>query len=363
MNWIQQKAIHENSEFTAAYEYYKAGKYKEAGEICAQVLRGDSDDVTTSYLLGLLYAQAGKISEAASIISGVQYQDPKFRECESKERLFRHLGDPSCVPVWESALAQYVQLQEADSIIISYPKCGRTWLRSLLGHYLLGEKEGNPLNVQSISKGMIECPNIVFTHDDEPHKKPFTMIERDKSLYSGSSVLFLARDPRDIVVSNYFDYTKRGGGELANDPEFSGTLSEFIRHDIGGINSIVCFLNAWALQKSMPNRFSMVCYEDLKENTARTLQKILRFIQFPKYSHSRIKLSVKKSDFKSMQIMEEENKFGDQRLSPGSHNDRESFKVRRGVVGGYLDYLNTDDINYLNQYIKQYLHPIFKKYH
>jgi hypothetical protein len=35
------------------------------------------------------------------------------------------------------------------------------------------------------------------------------------------------------------------------------------------------------------------------------------------------------------------------RLRPGDASDPESFKVRRGVVGGYRDYLSPSDLAYI----------------
>jgi Sulfotransferase domain len=58
-------------------------------------------------------------------------------------------------------------------------------------------------------------------------------LETDKSRYRGTKVLYLIRDPRDVVVSCFFQATRRK-------KLFRGTLSEFIRSDNYGIRKIVC---------------------------------------------------------------------------------------------------------------------------
>ena len=47
------------------------------------------------------------------------------------------------------------------------------------------------------------------------------------------------------------------------------------------------------------------------------------------------------------------------RLRPGDKTDAESFKTRRGVVGGYTDYLGDTEIEFLNQYIAKNLYRDF----
>ncbi len=66
------------------------------------------------------------------------------------------------------------------------------------------------------------------------------------------------RDPRDVVVSNYFQFVKRGDGERIGDA-FAGSLSEFLHHDRGSLKSIVTFYNVWARNRAVPKAF-MSCH-------------------------------------------------------------------------------------------------------
>ena len=50
-----------------------------------------------------------------------------------------------------------------------------------------------------------------------------------------------------------------------------------------------------------------------------------------------------------MKKMEASRQYDPQLLQPGDVSDPESYKVRKGKVGGYADYLPSDDIEYATQ--------------
>jgi len=60
-----------------------------------------------------------------------------------------------------------------------------------------------------------------------------------------------------------------------------------------------------------------------------------------------------------MMRMERENSLNSGRLRPVDIDDAESYKVRKGKVGGYVDYLSDEDIGYLNQKTKTILPDYF----
>jgi len=76
-----------------------------------------------------------------------------------------------------------------------------------------------PLEVYRISENAPELSTLFFSHDDNPHWKPFATINADKTIYKGKKVVFLIRDPRDVLVSCFFQYTLRGDHKIANDPD------------------------------------------------------------------------------------------------------------------------------------------------
>jgi len=55
------------------------------------------------------------------------------------------------------------------------------------------------------------------------------------------------------------------------------------------------------------------------------------------------------SRFGNMRKMETSLEYDQQLLQPGNVNDPESYKVRRGKIGGYVDYLDPSDVEYADQ--------------
>jgi hypothetical protein len=54
-----------------------------------------------------------------------------------------------------------------------------------------------------------------------------------------------------------------------------------------------------------------------------------------------------------MKKMEEMRHFLNKKLQPGDSEDEDSFKVRRGVVGGYREDLSLEDCQYINDVIQE----------
>jgi len=64
------------------------------------------------------------------------------------------------------------------------------------------------------------------------------------------------------------------------------------------------------------------------------------------------------SRFENMQKLEAAGAFDSKILHPGDVRDPESFKVRRGKVGGYREYLSFEDQKYAASALAQ-LDPLF----
>ena len=63
-----------------------------------------------------------------------------------------------------------------------------------------------------------------------------------------------------------------------------------------------------------------------------------------------------------MRRLEEAGTLRNNRLRPTIAGDPEAFKVRRGIVGGYRDYLSADDIGYAENHIARELDPFYTWY-
>jgi len=164
------------------------------------------------------------------------------------------------------------------------------------------------------------------------------------------------------MVSYYFQYTKREDCKFANDATFRGDLSAFIRHNIGGLDSLIAFYNAWAEACDVPTGFLLLTYEDMIADTTKALLDTVTFLDWPQRPADHIGNVVAYGGFDNMRKLEQTDALQNYRLSAPDSADPESFKVRRGKVSGYVDYLSADDIGFMDREIDTRLNDLFARY-
>lgn len=258
--------------------------------------------------------------------------------------------------------------KNTDVYLISYPKCGRTWLRLLIGraisrHYSLPADE-DYLFLRWKRKPHPDIPKITVIHDDRPMLKAPDELEESKYKYRNKDVIFLVRDPRDVIVSSYYEMAKRGhifgdNPYETRKPVFEGEISEFIDRREGGFDTILAYYNIWANNCHVPRRFIIVRYEDLKIYPQDELRRILEFLGLQAIPEETIAEAVEFASFENMRRMEAEGKFQSGILNPADKTDQESYKTRKGAVGGFADCLSESEIESLNRRMQDRLSKIF----
>lgn len=218
--------------------------------------------------------------------------------------------------------------------VISFPKSGRTWLRVMLDNLKL------PAN---------------YTHDGSGHSRTGHVEEIEPATgdYAGKSMVFLFRDPRDTVVSGFFQTSKRLGG-------YRGTISDFIRDPHHGIEKIIRFNMEWLERGDSLGPFHSLTYEDLKSDTAGALAQIVAFVGAER-SAEEIQAAVDEASFDKMRDMELTGALGEvygRAMLPADSEDPQSFKVREGLVGGFRNHLSEDDIAYCDEILKRFAYPL-----
>lgn len=241
----------------------------------------------------------------------------------------------------------------ADAYVISYPKSGRTWLRVLLGkalslHHRFGAEHLLDTPGLTAAAGMLRTD---FHHDGTElrHDLDYLSLTYGKRIYCDKAVVFLARDARDVLVSGYFEATRRSFLFDGRPVEFDGSLSEFIRSPVFGVRKLAVFYDIWARNQTTPRRFLLIHYEQLHAQPENVLCAVLKFLGAQAVSQQHIAEAVAYAQFENLRALERANVFSDPRLQPGDPADPESYKVRRGRVAGYLDYLPEADIAYIDR--------------
>lgn len=249
-----------------------------------------------------------------------------------------------------AVLRPFIHKRGTQCYIISYPKCGRTWLRLMIGKALC-EQLHLPEEQMIDTYALTAVPHVLrthFTHDyaDIRLSYRYDRLPTDKSAYASAKVLFLIRDVRDTLVSSYFQATKRVN-------RFQGPIAEFIRDERFGVQKIVTFYNLWYANQHIPRDFMLLRYEDLHHDPADALRRTLQFMELEPIEETVIETAVAFARFDNMKKMETGGTFTDDKMQPGQPQDSNSFKVRQGRIGGYTQYLTADDCAYIEQRIQE----------
>lgn len=244
---------------------------------------------------------------------------------------------------FQKTLHRYNRHRQAEVCLLSYPKSGRTWLRVMLGHAIkqhFSLAYENIIELEQLSLFHPDIPRINVTHDDNPQEKTPDKVSANKSKYRHKSVVLLVRDPRDVIVSFYYQRTKRR-------MDYTGTLHQFL-YNAPSLGSLIKFYKIWSENMDIPKKFHLVKYEDLHRQPHRQLADILAFIGIPNVSEETLHQSIEFAAFDNLRKLEESHYFESNILRPANQDDPDSFKVRRGKVGGYKDYLTQEEIAYVN---------------
>jgi hypothetical protein len=132
---------------------------------------------------------------------------------------------------------------------------------------------------------------------------------------------------------------------------FQGDVSAFLYEDVGSFDAVLRYYNIWADNRNTPAGFLLVWYEDMHENPKRELGRVLKFLGIPDVSDEIISEAIEHTSFNNMRKMEVENAFNSRHLKPADEEDENSYKTRRGKVGGFEDYFNQAEIAYMDEQI------------
>lgn len=256
-------------------------------------------------------------------------------------------------------------MESSSTYVISFPKCGRTWLRLMLG-FVIRSHFRIPLPLHSsellfpnvLAERMPDVLSpITFQHDDDAFFKRPDELTQVKSDYAGHKVVFMARDPRDVVVSAYFHKLKRRNfppldKRFLPHAGYEGELAAFIREDRGSLRTIVEYYDIWERNRDAASGFLLIRYEDLVRDTRRRLGELLEFLGIRGVAAPVVDEAIAFASFDNMRRMEDEDAFGSVLLKPTIPGDVDSYKTRRGKVGGYRDCLSAADVEYMNATIQ-----------
>jgi hypothetical protein len=241
-------------------------------------------------------------------------------------------------------------LSGGEVVVLSAPKSGRTWIRTFLCAYLC-KRYGLEFTLHPGRYDHPGFPRVIFSHDRFEHWTKGNRWDRLRGKYlvprrelQKAKIILLVRDPRDCFVSLYLQMTRR-------DPSADAALkqksvSELLRDKRFGIRGVIRVMNDWLYEFSGRKDFTIVRYEAVRASPAEHFREMLAVLGETISDMSMFQEALEFSRFENMQKLEAAGVFDSKILQPGDVRDPESFKVRRGKVGGYQEYLSAEDLEY-----------------
>lgn len=212
-----------------------------------------------------------------------------------------------------------------DIFLVSYPKSGNTWTRFLLANLLFPEKSPSFGNLHKL----IPDPEVTPKREMDRMRRPRVIKSHDCFDPRYPRVIYITRDPRDVVLSQYHYHRK------LRKIDDAAPLAQFVARFLAGQTCIHGSwgenVASWLVKQRNEASFLMLRYEDMVSDTATELAKIVRFLGL-RYDSRRIEQAVERSSAKEMRRLERAD--GEQcKLIAGSRFDL-SF-VRSARAGGW----------------------------
>ena len=281
---------------------------------------------------------------------GTRLADPSAR----LEALRRYLGRED-----------WLKLQQADKVVVSVGKSGRTWLRvmiSRLYQQTLNISEHQVINFDNFHHMDRRAPRVFFTHDD--YLGYWSGRGETKADYRDKDLVLLVRDPRDVAVSQYFHWRYRMKPRnmallnyLPADADIS--LFDFVLDpQYGRLPRVIEALNLWAAAMREREDICLVRYEDLHSDPDTALSRVAETLGL-EVTDEQIHEAVRYARYDNMKQMETKQTLSGGRVKPVKKDDPNTYKVRKAKVGGYRDYFNPEQIAQIDALLKERLDPVF----
>ena len=267
---------------------------------------------------------------------------------------------------WLRGREEFSKTRRADFVLMSFGKSGRTWLRVMLSRVfqqLAGADKNTMLEFDNFKRRDPTLPSLFFTHGN--YLRDYTGHWDSKADFYDKKVVLLVRDPRDVAVSQYFQWKYRmlPRKKMLNRYPPHGTeveLFDFIMSADAGLPVVLDFFEMWQRELPKVKDSVVVRYEDMRADPGRELSRVLEFFGLP-FTEAHVEEAVAFASYDNMKRLEQDRVFSGhgQRLLPGNKANPDSYKVRRAKVGGYRDYFDDAQLAAIDELMARRPGPLF----
>jgi hypothetical protein len=216
-----------------------------------------------------------------------------------------------------------------DVFLVSFPKSGNTWTRFLLANLVHPEQAATFANIHQL----IPDPSVTT-------KKEFDRIERPRIIKSHECfdpryprVIYIVRDPRDVVLSQYHYHRKLK--KLTDDSPLEKFVARFLAGETCPHGSWGENVTTWLTSRHNDPRFLLLRYEDMVADPQRELTRVAVFMNVTPDA-GRISQAVERSAADQMRKLE---KVQSDQSSLTKDSRKDLSFVRAAKSGGWRNEL------------------------
>ncbi|KAH6831661.1 sulfotransferase 12 [Perilla frutescens var. hirtella] len=262
---------------------------------------------------------------------------------------------------------KHFQVEDSDVFLVTYPKCGTTWLKAVI-FTLLNRKQypvvakNHPLLTTNPHDLVLSLEINLYADNQIPaaasfpsrrffstHMPYVSLPKNSSSSKSKCKVVYVCRNPKDTFVSLWHFMNKL---QLQEDGSIREKFEMFCDGAVGYGPFWDHVLEYWKQSREMnSDRVFFLKYEDMKEKAEVELRRLAEFLDCPFSAEEEesgvVEGILKLTSFESMSSLEV-NKVG--RLMNGMEN-RHFF--REGVVGDWNNYLSAQMVDKLDRITRE----------
>ena len=223
-----------------------------------------------------------------------------------------------------------------DTFVVSYPRSGNTWTRFLIANLLHPEE---PVTFATIER--------IVPDSEAQSSRTLRAVPRPRVIKSHQyfhprfrKVIYIVRDPRDVVLS-YYDFQRKYRHIKDGHP-----LSQYVRDFVGGAlgsgdwGTWAENVQSWISTRQGQPGFLLLRYEDMSANTLHELTKLASFLRIEPETQL-LSNTIERSSAERLRQLERVQ--ADQWVSTKNKRSDIPF-VRTATSGGWKEQLPPDEI-------------------
>ena len=176
--------------------------------------------------------------------------------------------------------------------------------------------------------------------------------------FQNKRVVLLIRHPLDALVSLWMQRKHR------TKEHYDGSLNEFLSDPIWGIEKLFRFYSLWFDYRDSTKDFLLIRYEDMRKDPNPVFSRLLQFVNIPVIEKN-VRQAIEDADFETMKKIEmsgsdlKYRSSGYSIFASGDKSNPDALHVRRGEVGGFVNYLVSQDVERFAIQIERHLPAFF----